>query len=70
MVAMVTELNNYCFPCRQWLELQKLRSKVKKKVDTKASKGRKIRYYTSPVPMVTTAYILTHHMGKRMIDIS
>lgn len=28
---------------RQWLALQKLRSKVKKKVDTKASKGRKIR---------------------------
>lgn len=29
---------------RQWLELQKLRTKVKKKVDTKASKGRKLRY--------------------------
>lgn len=29
---------------RQWLALQKLRRKVKKKVDTKASKGRKIRY--------------------------
>ncbi|XP_033103060.1 protein AATF-like [Anneissia japonica] len=29
---------------RQWLEVQKLRSKVRKKVDTKASKGRKIRY--------------------------
>ncbi|XP_027052204.1 protein AATF-like [Pocillopora damicornis] len=28
---------------RQWLALQKLRRKVKKKVDTKASKGRKIR---------------------------
>lgn len=28
---------------RQWLELQKLRNKAKKKVDTKASKGRKIR---------------------------
>ena len=28
---------------RQWLALQRLRSKVKKKVDTKASKGRKIR---------------------------
>ncbi|CAL8096623.1 unnamed protein product [Orchesella dallaii] len=27
-----------------WLELQKLRSKLKRKVDTKASKGRKIRY--------------------------
>ena len=29
---------------RQWLELQKLRTKAKKTVDTKASKGRKIRY--------------------------
>jgi len=29
---------------RHWLELQKMRSKLKKKVDTKASKGRKIRY--------------------------
>ena len=33
---------------RQWLELQKLRSKVKKKVDTKASKGRKIRSVDQP----------------------
>ncbi|XP_064602198.1 protein AATF-like [Liolophura sinensis] len=29
---------------RQWLEIQRLRTKVKKKVDTKASKGRKLRY--------------------------
>ena len=28
---------------RAWLEVQKLRTKVKRKVDTKASKGRKIR---------------------------
>ncbi|XP_068758251.1 protein AATF-like isoform X2 [Montipora capricornis] len=28
---------------RQWLELQKLRKKVKRKIDTKASKGRKVR---------------------------
>jgi len=28
---------------RQWLQLQRLRAKAKKKVDTKASKGRKIR---------------------------
>lgn len=31
---------------RQWLEIQKLRNKVKKKIDTKASKGRKVRYNT------------------------
>ncbi|XP_078539699.1 protein AATF [Lissotriton helveticus] len=30
---------------RQWLAIQKLRSKMKKKVDTKASKGRKVRYH-------------------------
>merc|ERR550519_461118 len=29
---------------QQWLQLQKVRSKAKKKVDTKASKGRKTRY--------------------------
>lgn len=33
---------------RQWLEIQKLRSKVKRKVDTRASKGRKIRYDIIP----------------------
>ena len=29
---------------QQWLQLQKLRAKVKKKVDTRASKGRKTRF--------------------------
>ena len=29
---------------KQWLQIQKMRSKMKKKVDTKASKGRKTRY--------------------------
>ena len=29
---------------RQWLELQKLRSKMKRKIDIKATKGRRIRY--------------------------
>jgi protein AATF/BFR2 len=29
---------------RKWLELQKLRSKMKRKIDTRATKGRKIRY--------------------------
>lgn len=33
---------------RQWLEIQKLRSKVKRKVDTKASKGRRTRYVVIP----------------------
>ena len=29
---------------QHWLQIQKLRSKLKKKVDTRASKGRKVRY--------------------------
>ena len=29
---------------RQWLQVQKLRAKMKRKVDTRASKGRKVRY--------------------------
>ncbi|KAJ8978974.1 hypothetical protein NQ317_001446, partial [Molorchus minor] len=29
---------------RQWIKLQNMRSKMKRKVDTKATKGRKIRY--------------------------
>ncbi|CAH1406172.1 unnamed protein product [Nezara viridula] len=43
---------------KQWLELQKLRSRMKAKVDTRASKGRKIRFtvntkmvnFMAPVP--------------------
>ncbi|KAF6722053.1 Protein AATF [Oryzias melastigma] len=30
---------------RQWLAIQKLRSKMKRKVDTRASKGRKVRFH-------------------------
>ncbi|ESP02542.1 hypothetical protein LOTGIDRAFT_138224, partial [Lottia gigantea] len=33
---------------RQWLEVQKSRTKVKRNVDTKASKGRKLRYNVHP----------------------
>ncbi|KAK4878488.1 hypothetical protein RN001_010994 [Aquatica leii] len=33
---------------RQWVQLQNLRSKMKKKVDTRATKGRKIRYVVHP----------------------
>ena len=29
---------------QKWLQIQKMRSKIKKKVDTKASKGRKTRF--------------------------
>ncbi|XP_022648451.1 protein AATF-like [Varroa destructor] len=33
---------------RHWIEIQKLRSKIKRRVDTKASKGRRIRYDVIP----------------------
>lgn len=36
------------FLYRQWLEIQKLRSKAKRKVDAKASKGRRLRYQVHP----------------------
>lgn len=36
--------NNPVAASRQWLELQKMRSKIKRKIDTRASKGRKVRY--------------------------
>lgn len=37
--------NNQVAMGRQWLAIQKLRSKIRKKVDTKASKGRKVRFH-------------------------
>ncbi|KAL8199175.1 UNVERIFIED_CONTAM: hypothetical protein K2H54_036205 [Gekko kuhli] len=37
--------NSHLLVIRQWLAIQKLRSKIRKKVDRKASKGRKIRYH-------------------------
>ncbi|KAM6921206.1 protein AATF [Xenentodon cancila] len=40
-----TSSNNQVAMGRQWLAIQKLRSKIKKKVDTKASKGRKVRFH-------------------------
>ncbi|XP_051930295.1 protein AATF [Hippocampus zosterae] len=38
------DVNRQVAAGRQWLQIQKLRSKLKKKVDTKASKGRKVRF--------------------------
>jgi len=40
-VALSDDMNDVS---RKWIEIQNLRRKSKKKVDTKASKGRKIRY--------------------------
>uniref|UniRef100_A0A087YSH2 Apoptosis antagonizing transcription factor n=2 Tax=Poecilia formosa TaxID=48698 RepID=A0A087YSH2_POEFO len=40
-----TDPNDQVAMGRQWLAIQKLRSKIKKKVDTKASKGRKVRFH-------------------------
>ncbi|XP_068084231.1 protein AATF [Anabrus simplex] len=33
---------------RQWIEIQKLRSKMKRKIDVKATKGRRLRYTVHP----------------------
>ncbi|MED6287720.1 hypothetical protein CHARACLAT_019107 [Characodon lateralis] len=41
----VVDSNDQVAMGRQWLAIQKLRSKIKKKVDTKASKGRKVRFH-------------------------
>ena len=47
--------------CRQWLEIQKLRGKVKRKVDTRASKGRKVRLvYIAPGENLVACYSVTH----------
>ncbi|XP_055995936.1 protein AATF-like isoform X2 [Ostrea edulis] len=40
-----SDINDPIALSRQWLEIQRLRNKVKRKVETKASKGRKIRYH-------------------------
>uniref|UniRef100_A0A3P9JY51 Apoptosis antagonizing transcription factor n=1 Tax=Oryzias latipes TaxID=8090 RepID=A0A3P9JY51_ORYLA len=40
-----TDSNEQLATGRQWLAIQKLRSKMKRKVDTRASKGRKIRFH-------------------------
>ncbi|XP_068175764.1 protein AATF [Antennarius striatus] len=40
-----TDPNDQVAMGRQWLAIQKLRSKIKRKVDTKASKGRKVRFH-------------------------
>lgn len=39
-----TESSDASATTKQWMEIQQLRSKMKRKVDTRASKGRKIRY--------------------------
>lgn len=43
-----SDINDPIALSRQWLEIQRLRNKVKRKVETKASKGRKIRYHIHP----------------------
>ncbi|KAK2911512.1 hypothetical protein Q8A67_003645 [Cirrhinus molitorella] len=40
-----TDPNDQVAMGKQWLAIQKLRSKIKKKVDTRASKGRKLRFH-------------------------
>uniref|UniRef100_H2XXU4 Apoptosis-antagonizing transcription factor C-terminal domain-containing protein n=1 Tax=Ciona intestinalis TaxID=7719 RepID=H2XXU4_CIOIN len=56
---------------RQFLKLQRLRTKAKKTVDTKASKGRKVRYHIHPklasfmAPIDDTTW--THESRNRII---
>ncbi|MPC80125.1 Protein Aatf [Portunus trituberculatus] len=45
--AKVSLSDNMTDVSRKWIEIQNLRRKAKKKVDKKASKGRKIRYEVS-----------------------
>ncbi|XP_072266506.1 protein AATF [Pyxicephalus adspersus] len=62
---------------RQWLAIQKLRSKIKKKVDTKASKGRKVRYHVhsklvsfmAPIGHSTMNDEARTSVGQKMKDI-
>lgn len=49
---------------RHWIEIQKLRTKIKRKIDTKASKGRRIRY--DVIPKLVS--FMTPHDGSTFSD--
>merc|ERR1711874_319088 len=53
---------------RQWLEIQKLRSRLKRKVDMRATKGRKVRYdiHSKLVNFMAPIYTTTMNMKQRM----
>lgn len=53
---------------RKWLEIQKLRSRMKKKVDTRASKGRKLRFETHKELLNFMAPITTFHFTEEAKD--
>lgn len=53
---------------RKWLEIQKMRSKMKKKVDTRASKGRKIRFDVHKQLINFMAPIITHNFTEEAKD--
>lgn len=53
---------------RQWLEIQKLRTRLKKKVDTKATKGRKVRYDIHSKLVNFMAPIYTQSMNDDAIN--
>lgn len=55
------DVNGQVAAGRQWLQIQKLRSKLKKKVDTKASKGRKVRFDVHAKLLNFTAPVLHDH---------
>lgn len=53
---------------RKWLEIQKMRSKMKKKVDTRASKGRKIRFDVHKELVNFMAPIVNHNFNEEAKD--
>lgn len=53
---------------RQWLEIQKLRTRLKKKVDTRATKGRKVRYDIHSKLVNFMAPIYTQSMNDDAIN--
>lgn len=53
---------------RKWLEIQKMRSKMKRKVDTRASKGRKIRFDVHKELLNFMAPIVTHNFTEESKD--
>ena len=53
---------------RKWQEIQKMRSKMKKKVDTRASKGRKIRFEIHKELVNLMAPVFNHEVTEESKD--
>ena len=53
---------------KRWIEIQKIRSKMNKRVDTKASKGRKVRYEVHPKLVNFMAPVETSYFSESAKD--